>query len=357
MRIKAAHVLLTGVLLTGTAACGSSGGSGSSASSSATSAGSTATSGAGTTAGTTASSSATTAAAASSGGGDKSFTFAVNPWTGSAVDAYVAKQVIESKLGGKVTIKEIDENATWPGLDSGEIDAVLEVWPSGHAKDRATYIDDKKTVTDIGLLGPNAKIGWYIPTKVAEADPKLATWEGFKDAVEAKKFATAETGDQGQFLMGDPSYVSYDEDIIKNLKLPLKFVVAGSEAALITAIKQADADGKPLLLQFWQPHWLHSKVKLTEVKLPAVTDACTASAAAKDGKYACDYPVDKLYKAASNKMLKKDAKSIAFLKKFQLTTEQQNEIAAMVDGDGKKPDEAAKTWVDAHADIVTAWLS
>ncbi len=77
--------------------------------------------------------------------------------------------------------------------------------------------------------------------------------------------------------MGDPSYVTYDEQIIKNLNLPLKYVVAGSEAALITAIEQAETDQKPLLLQFWQPHWLQSKVKLTEVKLPDVTDACLAS--------------------------------------------------------------------------------
>lgn len=344
MKIRAAHLVLSTALLAGAAACGSSGGSGSgsSASSSATSA---------------AASGGAASAVKGTAGGSKEFTFAVNPWTGSAVDAYVAKQVIESKLGGKVTIKEIDENATWPGLDSGEIDAVLEVWPSGHAKDRTTYIEGKKSVLDIGLLGPNAKIGWYIPTKVAEANPKLKTWEGFKDAAEAKKFATAESGDQGQFLMGDPSYVSYDEEIIKNLNLPLKFVVAGSEAALITAIKQADADGKPLLLQFWQPHWLHSKVKLTEVKLPDVTDACAKSAEAKDGKYACDYPVDKLYKAMSAKATAKDDKIVAFLGKFQLTTEQQNEIAAMIDGDGKKPDEAAKTWVDANKAIVDGWTA
>jgi glycine betaine/proline transport system substrate-binding protein len=293
----------------------------------------------------------------SSSGGAKSITLAVNPWTGSAVNANVAKYVIESKLGGTVKLTAIDESPTWPGLDSGEIDAVLEVWPSGHKDDRATYIDGKKTVEDIGLLGPNAKIGWYIPTKTAEADPKLATWEGFKDAAEAKKFATAETGDLGQFLMGDPSYVSYDEQIIKNLNLPLKFVVAGSEAALITAIQQADKDNKPLLLQFWQPHWLHSKVKLTEVKLPDVTPACSASAEAKDGKYACDYPVDKLYKAASVKLEKKDKKIVSFLKKLQLTTDQQNEIAAMIDGDGQKADVAVKTWVDAHADVVKAWLA
>ena len=239
-------------------------------------------------------------ASSSGGGSGKTITLAVNPWTGSKVNAEVAKAVMESSLGVKVTLTEIDENATWVGMDKGDIDAVLEVWPSGHAADYKTYIDEKKTIVDIGKLGPTAKIGWYVPKFALDENPSLKTWEGLKDAVLAKKFATAASGDQGQFLMGDPSYVSYDEQIITNLKLPLKYTVAGSEAALLTAIDQAVKDKKPLLLQFWQPHWKHSKVELSEIKLPDVTDACTASAASdpQDGKYACDYPPDALYKAA-----------------------------------------------------------
>jgi glycine betaine/proline transport system substrate-binding protein len=152
--------------------------------------------------------------------------------------------------------------------------------------------------------------------------------------------------------MGDPSYVTYDEQIIKNLELPLKYVVAGSEAALITAIEQAETDQKPLLLQFWQPHWLQSKVKLTQVELPEVTDECLASAAAADGGYACDYPVDELYKAANAGLEAKNKAAFDFLSKFQLTTDQQNEIAAMVDSDGKTADAAAEEWVDANPDVV-----
>ncbi len=296
------------------------------------------------------------AAKSSSSAAGAGITLAVNPWTGSAVNANVAKVVLESKLSTAVTLLPIDENATWPGLDAGSIDAVLEVWPSGHAADVKTYIDEKKSVVNIGLLGPDAKIGWYIPTAMLKDHPELATWEGFKDPKNAKLFATAESGDLGQFLMGDPSYVSYDEQIIKNLALPLKFVVAGSEAAEITAIKQAVADNTPLLMQFWQPHWLQSKVALTQVTLPKVTEACLASAAAADGGFACDYPVDHLFKAASAKLATKNAAAFAFLSKIQLTTDQQNEIAAMVDGDGMTPDAAAKKWVDANPDVVKGWL-
>lgn len=318
VKLLAAGIALTGLL----AACGSDGDS----------------------------SEATTAPAAGEG-----IVLAANPWTGSAVNANVAKVVLES-LGTPVEIIEIDENATWVGMDDGSIDAVLEVWPSGHAADRTTYIEGKKSVVDLGLLGPSAKIGWYVPTFVVEEYPELATWEGFKDPELAKLFATAESGDLGQFLMGDPTYVTYDEQIIANLELPLKYVVAGSEAALITSVQQAIADKKPLLMQFWQPHWLQSQVALTEVKLPDVTDECIASAAAGDGKFACDYPVDELYKAASAKLETKNAAAFALLKKFQLTTDQQNAIAAMVDSDGMTPADAAKKWVDANADVVAGWV-
>jgi glycine betaine/proline transport system substrate-binding protein len=328
------------------AACGSSGG-GSSATTAASGTG-----GGG--------SSATTAAVAggsTGGGGNEEVRLAVNPWTGSAVNANVAKLVIEQNGLGKVDLVVIDENAMWPAIAKGDqLDGVLEVWPSGHANDYDTYITGKKGVIDGGLLGANGKIGWYVPQFVVDEHPQLATWEGFKDPKLADLFKTAESGDKGQFLMGDPSYVSYDEQIIANLGLPLKFVVAGSEAALITAIQNAEADHKPLLVQFWQPQWLHSKVKLTEVKLPAFTDACAASAAANDGKYNCDYPVDKLYKAFNDKLEQKAPKSFAVLKNMQITTEQQNEIAAYIDSDGMSAADAAKKWVDANQDVWKAWL-
>ncbi len=211
--------------------------------------------------------------------GGEGITLAVNPWTGSMVNAQVAKAVLEADYNTEVTISEVDENVTWEGLDDGSIDATLEVWPSGHVEDRATYIDEKKTVVDIGPLGPSAKIGWYITKKVADEHPELLTWEGFKDEELAALFKTAESGDVGQFLMGDPSYVSYDEQIIENLDLPLKFVVAGTETALIAAVQDADEQGTPLLLQFWQPHWLHSQIELVEVELPAITPECEAAAA------------------------------------------------------------------------------
>ena len=298
---------------------------------------------------------ADTTAAAPAGEG-AAITLAINPWTGSAVNANVAKVVLESQLGTPVSFVEIDEFATWPGMEDGSIDAVLEVWPSGHAADFETYIETNKTVVDLGELGPTAKIGWYVPTAVVTEHPELATWEGFKDPELAKLFATAESGDLGQFLMGDPTYVTFDEQIIANLGLPLKYVVGGSEAAVLAAIDTAVADGTPVLVQFWKPHWKHLEADLTEVKLPDVTDECLASAAAADGGYACDYAPDVLVKAASAALEAKNKVAFDFLKKFQLTTEQQSEVAGYIDRDGMSAADAATKWVTDNPDVVAAWV-
>ncbi|MDQ1467154.1 MAG: glycine betaine/proline transport system substrate-binding protein [Actinomycetota bacterium] len=287
-----------------------------------------------------------------------SITLAVNPWDGSAANAAVAKAILE-KQGMTVKTKDIDENAVWAALDSGTIDANLEVWPSGHAKDIQTYITTKKSVINGGLIGPTGHIGWYIPKFVADAHPEYKTWEGLKSAAAAKFFATAETGNKGQFLLGDPSYVSYDADIIKNLDLPFKVVTGGGEAALITGIDTAFKDQKPLLFYFYTPQWANNKYALVSVKLPDVTPACTASAAGqgKDGKYACDYPTDHLLKAISAKLQTKNPAAFSFLEKMNWSDKDQNTVTTYKNLNGMTIDAAAQKWVDGNESVWKAWLS
>jgi len=296
-------------------------------------------------------------AAGGSGKWSGAVTIAVNPWDGSAANANVAKVILE-KQGVTVTLKDIDENAAWAGLDSGSIDANLEVWPSGHASDIKTYIQEKKSVFDGGLLGPNGHIGWYVPEFVGKAHPEYLSWEGLKTPAAAKYFATAETGDKGQFLLGDPSYVSYDADIIKNLNLPFQVVTGGSEAALITTLGKSIADKTPLLFYFYEPQWAQAKYKLSVVKLPAVTKECQTSAAGqgKDGKYACDYPTDKLMKAISAKLKTKNPKVFEFFKKMKWTSEDQNTVTSYKNQDNLTMAAAAQKWVAANNATWGAWV-
>lgn len=276
---------------------------------------------------------------------------AANPWDGSRVNVAVAKTILEKELGYKVEIVDIEENGQFPALATGDLHATLEIWPSGHAKDYDDYIKTGK-LEDIGKLGVVGKIGWFIPTYMLKDHPELATWEGFKDPSDAAMFKTAETGDAGQFIGGDPSFVQYDEALIKNLGLNLKVVFAGSEQAELAALDAAYSRQEPFLFYFWTPHAAFAKYDLTNVTLPEYSAACEAKGAeARD----CDYPSDVLYKAAWAGLKDAAPEAYALLKNMSYTNKDQITMLADI-SNGKSVDEAAQAWVDANKSVWQKWL-
>lgn len=279
---------------------------------------------------------------------------AINPWTGSAVNANVAKILLEQELGYTVDLVEIDEFAQFPAMSAGDLDATLEVWPSGHAEDYATYIEGDGSVVDGGQLGVIGKIGWYVPTYMVEEHPDVATLEGLN--ANADLFATTETGDKGQMLDGDPSFVSFDAEIVETLGLDFEVVVAGSESALLAELDQAIANEDPLLFYWYTPHWGNTVYDLTEVALPEVTEECTAAAAAGGDGYACDYPEDVLYKAFNADLETRAPEAFAFLSAMNYDNLTQEQIAKGIDVDGQDPAAAAQAWVDANADVWQPWV-
>ena len=278
---------------------------------------------------------------------------AVNAWVGSAANANIAKALLEDKLGYTVELTEVDEYAQWAPLSTGDLDATLEVWPSGHAKDIKKYIDADNGVVDGGLNGVNGQIGWWIPTYMLDDHPELATWEGFKGNEDL--FKTAESGDAGQLLDGDPSFVTFDQPIADNLGLNLKVVYAGSEAAELSALDAAYKDKGPILMYFWTPHWAQEKYELTNVELPEVTPECETAAADNPDDYACAYPADPLFKAFNDGLEAKGPAAFAFLSAFSYTNDDQNGVGLDI-SDGMDPADAAQKWIDANPDVWQPWV-
>jgi glycine betaine/proline transport system substrate-binding protein len=280
---------------------------------------------------------------------------AVNPWTGSAVNANVAKILLERELGYTVELVEIDENSQFPAIASGELDASLEVWPSGHAADINRYIEGRRGgplrdggIVNGGELGLTGNIGWWVPTYLVEEQPELARYQGLKGN---------ENAVDGKFLAGDPTFVSYDTEIIESLGLNLDVVNTGSEEALIDAIDQAYRRREPLLTYFYTPHWAHQKYDLTEVRLPAYDDDCEEAARERDGEgYDCDYADDVLFKALWLGLEDKAPDAFTFFERFKYTTDDQQEIAFQVDSEGVPMQQAAQQWIDANQDVWRAWL-
>jgi glycine betaine/proline transport system substrate-binding protein len=293
----------------------------------------------------------TNAGSGSSGSGGKDcgdLRIAVNPWTGYVSNAHVIGVIAQTKLGCNVTYPEVKEEVGWQGMADGSIDTIVENW--GHPDLVSKYIDQQKSVEDAGPTGGQGIIGWYVPPWMAEKYPDITDWNNLNKY--ADLFKTSESGDQGQLLDGDPSYVTNDEALVKNLKLNYKVVVGGSEAALIQSFKSAEANKTPLLAYFYEPQWFFSQMKLVHIDLPPYTDGCDADPAT----VACDYPPYVLNKLISTTFADSGSPAVDLIKNFTFSNDDQNIVSAYIADDGMSPDDAAKKWIDANPDKVAAWL-
>jgi glycine betaine/proline transport system substrate-binding protein len=284
----------------------------------------------------------------SSGKSCGTFNIAVNPWTGYVADAYVVGVVAQDKLGCTVSYKNVKEEVGWQGMSSGTIDTILENW--GHADLVKKYVTDQKTVEDAGMTGNEGIIGWYVPPWMAQKYPDITNWKNLNKY--ASMFKTSESGGKGQLLDGDPSYVTNDEALVKNLNLDYQVVVGGSEAALIQSFRSAEKNHTALLAYFYEPQWFFSEMKLVRVHLPKYTPGCDADAA----KVACDYPPYHLNKLISTKFADSGSPAVTLVKNFHWTNDDQNTVAEYIAKDGMKPEDAAKKWIDANPDLVNQWL-
>ena len=273
---------------------------------------------------------------------------AVNPWVGYAANVAVVSYLLKQELGCTVVEKELTEEASWQGLGSGAVDVILENW--GHDDLKKTYIDDRKVAVELGLTGNKGVIGWYVPPWLAQAHPDILDWRNLNDY--AALFRTGRSGGKGQLLGGDPSFVTNDAALIRNLELDYTVVYAGSEEALIAAFAKAQADKTPLIGYFYTPQWLLSQIKLVHIPLPLYRPGCDAD----PQTVACDYQPYDLDKIARKAFVDSGSPAADLVKNFRWTNDDQNAVARDITVKKLSRDEAAKRWLDAHRSTWQQWM-
>jgi glycine betaine/proline transport system substrate-binding protein len=274
-------------------------------------------------------------------------------WAGSTANTYVAKYVLEHNLGCKVKITKITEIPVYQAMADGKVDAVLEDWQ--HTDQYKQYVTKQKSVVLVGPNGVLGVIGWYIPKYLLKQYPSFASWKGLKG--KESIFKSPESGSQGMFLGGDPSYVQKDTELIQALGLNFKHVVVGAEPAQVARWTQLYKQHKPVLFYWYDPQYLNAQYDLVRVKLPKRFAGCKddEKAGGDPKQYACEYPSYVLEKLFSKKFAGSGSPAVALLKKWKWTNADQNTVAKMIAGDHVDPDKAAAKWVKANAAKVKSW--
>jgi len=354
-----------------------------------------------------------------------------NAWYGSFANNYLAKIFIEEFLGYPVEI-EADYSA-WTGLTSeqdvygpegdlevkgqfrrledGEIDAILEVWPSGHQANKYEFTIERETVKDAGALGVIAAIGWYVPSFVLEGsgggsysadyldywrtytnqevadlfrnpaseipcckssfyDPDQAVpcmpteqyggtpvaFGGMNSSTECDADPTQKIPTYGgRFMAGAVDWAQNDDQLLKNLNLNFTIEFATSEVELIHQVDLAIQNRDPLLLYFWEPHAIFSQFDLTKVMLPPYNQECADSKT--NGGVNCDYPTEILYKVYSANLTDRapDVAKLLDAMRFASSKDQETMLA---DNwfNGTNWNAAACSWVQDNEAQWSRWV-
>jgi glycine betaine/proline transport system substrate-binding protein len=273
---------------------------------------------------------------------------AVNDWVGYEADAYVVGDVAQHRLGCIVNYINVDEQISWQGFASGQVDVVLENW--GHDDLIDLYIKQLHVAQLAGQTGNIGVIGWFVPPWMAQKYPDITSWKNLNKY--ANLFKTSESGGKGQLLDGDPAFVTNDEALVTNLHLDYKVVYAGSEAALIQAFRSAQEQKKPLIGYFYSPQWFLSEVPLVQVHLPPYTTGCDAVASKVD----CSYPLYHLNKVISDSFANSGSSAVDLIHRFHWTNDDQNVVAKWITQDGMEPAAAAQRFVTTHPALVNSWV-
>ena len=274
-------------------------------------------------------------------------------WAGSTANTYVAKNVLES-IGCKVNITQIAEIPVYQAMADGKVDAVLEDWQ--HTAQYKQYITQQHTAVMGGPNGVIGHIGWYIPSYLMKQYPQFKTWQGLKG--KETIFKSPESGSQGMFLGGDPSYVQKDQQLIQLLGLNFKFVSVGAEPAQVARWTQLYKQHKPVIFYWYTPQYLNTEYQLSEVKLPPRFNGCQDNVApgVPLKAYKCAYENEVLNKIFSAKFAKSGSPAYAVLKRWAWTNLDQENVARLIAGQHMDPDKAAKQWIAANQAKVNKWL-
>jgi glycine betaine/proline transport system substrate-binding protein len=287
-----------------------------------------------------------------------SLTLDENAWAGATANVYVIKYVLEHNLGCKVNIAKLPESTPlFQAMSDGKVDFVTEDWNNVLLTVNQKYVKSG-TLINLGSNGVIGHIGWFIPTYLMKQHPEFKTWQGLKG--KESLFKSPESGSQGMFLGGDPSYVQKDAQLIKELGLNFKFVSVGAEPAQVARWTQAYKQKKPILFYWYTPQYLNKAYQLSEIKLPPRGKNCVDSYNPKLGSdwsiYKCAYGQTIIDKVMRSKFAKSGSPAVAVVKRWKWTADDQNFVANLIAGKHVDPDKAAEQWVKANQAKVNKWL-
>ncbi len=261
-------------------------------------------------------------------------TFSDVGWTDiTAITA--ATSLIVNALGYESEIKLLSVPVTYTGLAQGDIDVFLGNWMPTMEADLAPY-RDAKTVDVVGVNLEGAK--YTLATNGVGAALGIKDYADIarnSEALESKIYGI-EAGNDGNRLI--LSMVEKDAFGLKDFE-----VVESSEQGMLAEVARA-GDKEPIIFLGWAPHPMNANFSVNYLT-------------GGDDFFGPNFGGATVYTNARAGYVAECPNIGKLLTNLKFTLPMENEIMAAILDNGTDSLDAAKAWMVANPDAVTAWLA
>ena len=186
-----------------------------------------------------------------------------------------------------------------------------------------------------------------------ERCPGLPDYKALYECAQA--FGSAETFPKGRLITYPASWGTRSRDMVASIEMPFEPIPGGSEGAMVAELKSALSAEEPVIMMFWQPHWIFAAYDFNWVEWNPTDGKCIEESQKKDT--ACGFEQAKVQKVVSKGFADKWPAAYKMFNAMKLTNADENAAILEVDEKGRKVEEVAAEWIANNKNIWKNWMN
>ena len=281
---------------------------------------------------------------------------AINEWTGQHVSAHIAGSVLK-EAGYSVEYVTAGAVPQFAAIAQGNLNLQPETWGNNVGDIYPKSVENGDIVV-LGSTGLTPVESWMYPSYMSDQCPGLPDVTALIEC--SQLFATAETFPKGRLITYPADWGTRSKDLVKNAGLPFEPIAGGSEGAMIAEMQAAYKTQQPMLVMFWEPHWVHSEMDFDWVEFPGYADDCDTNAAA--GIYAdktgdCGFKQANISKIVSRDFEEKWPGAFKIMQALSIDNATQNGLLLEIDSKQRDLEEVIAEWMANNESTWGGWMA
>ncbi|MHA3980475.1 choline ABC transporter substrate-binding protein [Halovulum sp. GXIMD14794] len=255
-------------------------------------------------------------------------------WTDITATTAATTVVLEA-LGYETDVKVLSVPVTYTSMANGDIDVFLGNWMPTMEGDIAPY-REAGTVDTVRENLEGAK--YTLATNAAGAALGIADFADIAEHADAldETIYGIEPGNDGNRLIID----MIDQDAFGLSGFEVK---ESSEQGMLAQVDRATKRDEPIIFLGWEPHPMNANFEMTYLT-------------GGDEFFGPDLGGATVYTNTRAGYVEECANVGALLQNLEFSLAMENEIMGAILNDGEDPQDAARAWMAANADMVMGWL-